>query len=236
VPALVLTALEVIRATPRTRIIRLALDHTPFPFVAGQAVMVGLHDGTIRKPYSLASAPWQVAESQTIELLVQVEDGDELDPHLERVLPGTLVEVDGPFGDFVLPDPLLTRDMLLVAGGTGIAPLRSMLWEALHGGRADRIVVLYSARTPDEFAYHEELQALAREGRIELHMTITRTDEPAWGGLRGRVDDRLIAHALRSPRMHCLVCGPPAFVGGAIALLKRAGVDDALIASEQYDQ
>jgi NAD(P)H-flavin reductase len=69
---------------------------------------------------------------------------------------------------------------------------------------------------------------------LELHLTVTRGDEPGWGGLRGRVDDRLITHALRTTETQCLVCGPPAFVSDTIGLLKRAGVADARIASEGY--
>lgn len=233
-PAIVLPAIEVIRATPRTRIIRLALEQTAFPFVAGQAVMVGLQEGTVRKPYSLASSPSQAQVSQALELLAQVEAVDVLDPHLERALPGMMIEVEGPFGDFRLPEPFVSRELLFVAGGTGIAPLRSMLWQALEQQVAERIVVLYSARHVDEFAYHDELQTLAQSGAIELHMTVTRGNEPGWGGLRGRVDDRLIARVLRTTETSSLVCGPPAFVAETIVLLKRAGVHDSLIVSERY--
>ena len=70
--------------------------------------------------------------------------------------------------------------MLLVAGGTGIAPLRSMLGEALEPARSPIAHVIYSARTADEFAYRDELEALAADGRIDLTLTVTR-DGDAWG-------------------------------------------------------
>jgi ferredoxin-NADP reductase len=234
VPFLVLPALEVIPATPRTRIIRLALNHQPFSFAAGQAVIVGLHYGTVRKPYSIASSPRQAAAADAIELLAQVDDADPLDPHLERVSPGTLVDVDGPFGHFRLPNPIVAGEMLLIAGGTGIAPLRSMLGEALAPRLVERIAVIYSARKPEELAYREELEQLARSGALELYMTVTRADHPSWSGLRGRLDERLIASALKTPQTHCLICGPPGFVSDATSLLLRAGVPDPLIASERY--
>ncbi len=233
-PALVLPALEVIRATPRTRVIRLSLNEQPFSFAAGQAVIVGLHDGTVRKPYSIANSPRQAASSDAIELLAQVDDADPLDPHLERVLPGTLVDVDGPFGDFRLPDPIVVRDILFIAGGTGIAPLRSMLGEALDPPRVERIALIYSARIPEELAYRDELEELGRSGGLDLYLTVTRVNDSSWTGLRGRVDERLIARALRTPQTHSLVCGPPAFVSDATALLRRAGVPESLIASERH--
>lgn len=233
-PQLVLPALEVIHATPRTRIIRLSLNHQPFSFAAGQAVIVGLHGGTVLKPYSIASSPRQVAASDTIELLAQVDEADPLDPHLERVLPGTLVDVDGPFGDFRLPDPIVARDILFIAGGTGIAPLRSMLGEALNPRRVERIALIYSARSPEELAYRDELEELARTGGLDLYMTVTRANDSSWKGLRGRVDERLITRAVRTPDTHCLVCGPPGFVSDATILLRRTGVPESLIESERY--
>lgn len=232
VPAIVLPALEVIRATPRTRIIRMALQQHDFPFVAGQAVSVGLHDGIVRKPYSLACSPHQAAASGSLELLAQVEESDTPDPHLERALPGTLLEVSGPFGTFRLPDPFMARDLLFIAGGTGIAPLRALLWEALESGHAARITVLYSARSPEELAYGSELAGLAAEGRIALVETVTRGATQAWSGRRGRIDAGLIARVLRTPRTHGLICGPPAFVTAMTALLTDAGVPDTLIVVE----
>jgi ferredoxin-NADP reductase len=175
-----------------------------------------------------------VAESDAIELLAQIDDADPLDPHLERVLPGTLVDVEGPFGNFRLPESTLAGDMLFIAGGTGIAPLRSMLYEALDRELVERVALIYSARTPDELAYRKELQDLARAGRLTLHMTVTRANEPPWEGLRGRLSEQLIAQALATPVTHCLVCGPQGFVNDVTSLLKRAGVRDDLIASERY--
>ena len=84
----------------------------------------------LRKPYSIASAPWEVTKSGIMQVLVQVEDSGGLDPHLELASPGTLLDLEGPFGSFGLPERV-DRPLLFVAGGTGIAPLRSMLIEHL---------------------------------------------------------------------------------------------------------
>lgn len=233
-PSLILTARHVERATPRTRIIRLALDEQPFSFLAGHAVMAGLPVGSVRKPYSIASSPAQTAREGALELLVQIEETDAADPHLERVTPGTAVEITGPFGSFVLPHAIPERQLFFLAGGTGIAPLRSMMWDAFERDLADHIAVVYSARSPEEFAYESELRSLAVAGRIELHLTVTRDAVPAWGGLRGRVDRQLVASVLRQPTAHCFVCGPPALVADATDLLRDLGVDEHRILTERY--
>src|SRR4249920_3201843 len=121
---------QIALATPRTRLLSLDLRAVQFPFAAGQALMLGLSGSPLRKPYSIASAPWEVTRSGIMQVLVQVEDSGGLDPHLELASPGTMLDLEGPFGSFGLPGRV-ERPLLFVAGGTGIAPLRSMLIEHL---------------------------------------------------------------------------------------------------------
>ena len=162
--------------------------------------MVGLHGSPLRKPYSIASAPSETARTGHLELLVQVDDGGGPDPHLERAAPGTRLDVEGPFGSFSLPPVDDEPALLMVAGGTGIAPLRSMMLEALNRPAPPRISLVYSARSVDELAYRDELEALAAAGRIVLVMTVTRDEGSAWHGTRGRIDRPMLAAALPAPR------------------------------------
>ncbi len=94
---------QITRATPRIRILNLDLRAVDFSFTAGQAVMLGLSGSPLRKPYSIASAPWEVTKSGIMQVLVQVEDSGGLDPHLELASPGTMLDLEGPFGSFGLP-------------------------------------------------------------------------------------------------------------------------------------
>lgn len=224
---------EVVHATPRSRGISLDLGGASFPFAAGQAVMVGLNGSPLRKPYSIASAPWEVATTGVLQLLIQIDDSA-LDPHLERATPRTLVDVEGPFGTFGLPAGGPAEPLLFVAGGTGIAPLRSMLMERLARGTTPPIGVIYSARSPDEFAFRPELTALQQAGRITAHFTITRDEGAAWPGRRGRIDRALIENALPTLEARCLVCGPPQLVNDAKSLLEILGVPRDRIVTEQY--
>lgn len=227
---------DVVRATPRTRLLRLDLGPRGFAFRAGQAVMAGLHGSPLRKPYSIASAPAEAIRNGSIDLLVQVDDAGGPDPHLELAAPGVGIDVEGPFGRFTLPPIRQGSSLLLVAGGTGIAPLRSMLLDALEHPTPPRIGVVYSARSVEELAYRDELDALAAAGHITLRLTVTREESGAWSGRRGRIDEALLAEALPSRDAACLVCGPPALVSDIRACLGRLGVPGDAIVVERYDE
>lgn len=205
-----------------------------FSFAAGQAVMAGLADGTVKRPYSIACSPQQAAREHALELLVQIDDHAAPDPHLERAVPGTVLRIEGPFGSFALPTPLPARRVLLVAGGTGIAPLRSMLWHLLESAPGVGISLIYSARSPEEFAYLAELGSLKTAGRIDLFLTVTRESEQTWTGTRGRIDRSLLASAIDAPDIQCVICGPAGFVADVAALVRAEGVAPERILTETY--
>ena len=195
--------------------------------------MLGLHDSPLRKPYSIASAPWELEKTGHLRVLAQVDDTGTPDPHLELAASGTLVDLDGPFGSFGMPED--THDgLLLVAGGTGIAPLRSMLIDRLSRPTTIPISLVYSARSPEEFAFRSELDALRAAGRIGAHFTVTRDQEGPWAGRRGRIDESLLREALPSTASHCLLCGPQTLVADTRQLLTKMGVREERILTEKY--
>jgi ferredoxin-NADP reductase len=155
--------------------------------------------------------------------------------HLSHVASGASIDIEGPLGQFTFPaDPEQPR-VLFVAGGTGIAPLRSMLDHALRRGNGPRMSLLYSARRGDEFAFIDELRAYARAGRIELHQTVTRDDSSEWEGSRGRIGRAHFESVLHEPASTlCFVCGPPPLVTESVATLTALGVPGSLIRTEQW--
>ncbi len=216
------TVCDVHRATPRTRRLRLQLAE-PFTFTAGQAVLVGLAGSLLRAPYSIASAPAD-ATTGILELLVGA-DGAFGQPGLDPVtVIGQPLDVEGPIGTFGVPPAADAAPLLLVAGGTGIAPLRSVLLDRIPRLAAPRISLVYSARAVDEFAFGNELETLARDGRIALHCTVTRDEPGAWPGRTGRIDDHLLAAAWPGADAWSLVCGPAPFVSDVTAALASIGV------------
>lgn len=222
---------EVVVATPRSRLLTLALGGHPFPFRAGQAVMMGVHGQAEQRPFSIACAPAHTEATGRLELLIAADAGTELD----WAVPGALVDVDGPVGTFTYDDAPRQPNVLFVAGGVGIAPLRSMLAQALAAVPPPAITVLYSARRSDEFAFIEELQAHATAGRLALHQTVTRHDGDDWQGRRGRVGRVDFAAVLREPKSTtCFVCGPSALVSSTVDALMALGVPDTLVRTEQW--
>jgi ferredoxin-NADP reductase len=225
---------EILPATPRARIVRLDLRGLaePFRYDAGQAVLIAGHGRTPRRPYSIAASPESAARDGWLELLVGIGDDGRPWAHL-TLEAGALVDVEGPYGSFTFPASPAERRFVFVAGGTGIAPLRAMIQQALAIPHAD-IGVLYSARTPGEFAYGDELRALAETGRIALRQTVTRADDGPWSGARGRIGPADLAPLVHDPATRCFICGPPALVDEIPRILRSLGVPRERIRIEEW--
>jgi len=225
---------EVLPATPRARIVRLDLDGHAFDYNAGQAVMIGAHGGEARRAYSIASAPEDTRRYGFFELLVGLSGDGVPGPHL-TLAAIALVDVEGPLGSFTFPADPPERNFVFVAGGTGIAPLRAMLRHAILGPTPARhIGLLYSARTPDEFAFADEFQVLASSGIIDFRQTITREAVKDWSGARGRIDRAALSALVHDPETLCFVCGPATMVDEMPRLLEEIGVPRERIRIEDW--
>jgi p-cymene methyl-monooxygenase electron transfer component len=221
-------------ATPGTRIVRVALDGRPFDFRAGQSVLIGAADQELRQPYSVASAPEEAARTGMLEFLMKVDAAGDPGPHLRGLKRGQRIEMVGPFGSFVFPARPAERRFLFIGGGTGIAPLRSMLWHAMLSRVSGEFAVSYSARTPRDFAYGAELRRLARTGRIRLELTATREAPPRWRGERGRVGHPRLAPLVTDPATLCFICGPPSMLVEVPPILTALGVASSRIQMETW--
>lgn len=217
----------------RARLLRVDLGGQPFRFRAGQAAWIGRHGQPLRKPYSIASSPSDLARTGALEFLVGLEPDGEPGAHLAGVGRGTPVDVQGPFGGFRLP-PVEGRPVLFVAGGTGIAPLRSMLHDLLGRTAPPSIALVYSARTAEELAFVPEFRRLAADGSLDLTLTLTGRPPAHWSGSRGRVSRATLSRHVTPGRTVCAVCGPPAFVDHVVRALDELGVARDRIATERY--
>jgi NAD(P)H-flavin reductase len=226
---------EVLKVTPRSRLLVFDMRDRAFSFQAGQAIIVGAHGSAERRPYSIASSPNRMQETGRLEVLVAVDEHGRVGSHLPQLTPGTLVDIEGPVGTFVLPDGLQPETVLFVAGGTGIAPLRAMTDHLLRTQPECRVSLLYSARAHDEFAFVDEFRAYASRHRLELHQTVTRDEGATWIGGRGRIGQAHFEAVLHEPESTlCFVCGPPALVSESVATLQLLGVPPDLIKTEAW--
>jgi len=230
-----LTVARFLDATPRTRLLTLRVHAGgSFVFHAGQAVWLRRIGAPERKAYSIASAPSDVAARGELDFLIGVERDGTTGAPLGALRPGDLIEVDGPFGGFELPPSIPHAPILLIGGGTGIAPLRSIWRECLASEDDTRLTVVYSARSSADLAFLDELSALQRLDRVDLSVTITGSDS-GWRGARGRLTDASLERHVTVPRqVRCAICGPAAFVAHVAATLEALGVPDEHVATERW--
>jgi ferredoxin-NADP reductase len=227
-------------ATART----LTLDVPGWPgHVAGQHVTVKLtaEDGySAQRDYSIATAATVgTPDADRLQITVQRLADGEVSPYLTGVAgPGDQFEVRGPIGGwFAWPgdDP---RPLLLVAGGSGIVPLMSMI--RTHDQVKSQVPVrlIYSARTPADVIYADELSERVRVSPLTVTNVYTRwrDGEPPPGSRTGRIDARVIAEEGFPPAWNPLIfaCGPSGFVEAASALLTAAGHPPFTIKTERF--
>lgn len=200
--------------------------------VPGQHVDLRLTapDGyTAHRSYSISSAP----EHGRLEVTVQTVDDGEVSPYLVEVAePGDQLEVRGPLGGWFVRRPDDPRPALLIGGGSGVAPLMSMVRAATHPTR-----LVYSTRSPSDALFTAELAALsARDGRITVTYVYTRFAPPGWPEPPRRLDGDMLARVAwpRDVDSVAYVCGPTGFVETVADLLVDLGHDPANIRTERF--
>jgi len=236
--ALVLNVRAVIPATPTTRIVRLDLAGAPFAFEAGQAALIGLADQDARIPYSIASAPIETFENGWLDFLIKVEPSGRWGHRFDAVAPGMRLGIQGPFGTFMFPVRPPERHFLFIAGGTGIAPIRAMIRQALLRRQQGRMRLLYSAKTADDFAYLPELGEMATlhrlDGSLDLRLHVTREAPDSWHGERGRITPSQLAPLIDDEATLCFVCGPETMVADVPRMLTELGIDRSRVKVEEW--
>jgi ferredoxin-NADP reductase len=226
---LVTTVAETVVETPRVRTLVLDADgwtgHRP-----GQHLDVRLtaEDGyQAERSYSIASGP-----AEPLAITIERLDDGEVSPYLvDEAREGDELEVRGPIGGyFVWNDD--GRPVLLVAGGSGVVPLMSMIRSA----RSDTpIRLLYSSRAWEDVIYRDELERRAG-GSLEVFHTLTRSQPPGWTGYSRRIDDELLGELAwpAADRPHVFVCGSTRFVDAAADPLVRLGYEPGWVRTERF--
>jgi ferredoxin-NADP reductase len=225
---------DVLAETPRARTIVLDVDgwgrHR-----AGQHVDVRLtaEDGyQAQRSYSIASPPESDA---VVELTVERLDDGEVSPYLvDELRPGDVFEVRGPIGGHFTWSADEGGPLLLVAGGSGLVPLMSMLRHRAARGAPVEVHLLVSARSPSDLLYADELAALEPREGLRVTHTYTREAPPGWTGWNRRIDAEMIAEVTPGADARSFVCGPTSFVERANDLLVAGGHDPSTIRAERF--
>jgi ferredoxin-NADP reductase len=225
---------DVITETPRAT--TLVFDVPGWPgHRAGQHVDVRLtaEDGyQTERSYSISSAPDGTRIALTV---VRIEDG-EVSPYLtDELRPGDQIELRGPVGGYFVWEPAQGGPLLLVAGGSGLAPLMAMIRLRAAVGSDAETRLLVSSRTREEILYRAELERLDGDGLSVVH-TLTASRPPGWSGYARRVDADMLAEVGPGPtaQPRAFVCGPTPFVEAVAEALVTLGHEPWRIKTERF--
>jgi ferredoxin-NADP reductase len=226
------SVVEVVDETPKVRTVVLELDDWPEQH-AGQHVDVRLtaEDGyRAERAYSIATAP-----GEPVAITVERLDDGEVSPYLTEVLrQSDQLELRGPIGGYFIWAPEDGGPLLLVAGGSGVVPLRAMLRHRRRTGSDVATRLLYSSRTLEDVIYRNELDK--PEPGVEVVQTLTRSQPAGWGGYARRVDQEMLGEvawpADESPL--AFVCGPTSFVETVASGLVALGYPAARVKTERF--
>ena len=201
---------------------------------AGQHLDVRLtaEDGyRAERSYSIASAP-----GEPVAITVERLDDGEVSPYLtEELRAGDEIELRGPIGGYFVWEPGVdSGPLLLLAGGSGVVPLRAMLRHRSRVGSSVPVRLLYSARSWAEVIYRAELARLG-DG-VQVIYTLTREQPPGWTGYARRADQAMIGEVAwpvaQAPLAY--VCGPTNFVEAVAADLVALGYPPAQVKTERF--
>jgi len=209
-----------------------------FQFTPGQFADFTLIDppetdaeGNIRT-FSIASAPHET------DLMIATRMRDTAFKRVLKSMPlGTNISLDGPQGEFALRASS-PRPSILLAGGIGITPFRSMALDASTSRHAHSLLLLYSNHRPEDAAFLGELENVAATNKnftLVATMTDMQKSNRAWTGETSAIDDAMIARVSANVAAPLyFVAGPPAMVAALKKTLASAGVKEDDIRAEDF--
>ncbi len=210
--------IEVVPETPTIKTFVLAMPE-PFPFRAGQFVELTL-PGMGEAPFTPSSSPFEPER-----LAITVIRTGRMTDQLHELQPGAWLGVRGPFGKGYPIEKYLDREILVVGGGCGLAPLRSLIYHLLRDpSRFRRISIKYGARAPAELLYRDSY-ADWTAGRPNVDLTCTvDAGAPGWNGRVGLVTTLLEGLDVNRPEAVAFVCGPEIMLKYVTLTLLKQGL------------
>lgn len=221
--------------TDDIRVLRFRVaDSEAFKFVAGQFVNLRVPGTEQFRSYSMANSPSQVG---VVELIVRLMPGGAFSSYLESHLRvGDRLSFDGPHGQLKIR--LSHRPIIAIAGGSGMAPMLSMLTELAEKKNSRKVTFFFGARRMQDLYFVERLEELRqRMPSLELVFAVQEGAPLDWGGVTGNVIDAVSRRMERLDGHDAYLCGPPGMVDAARKLLVNGGVRpkniylDAFVAS-----
>lgn len=199
-----------------------------FTFLAGQFITLRVEKGSEfrLKSYSILSPP---SEKGKIDLCIKIVDGGFASEVLKKAKRGDSFQIKGSLGHFVFEEDDKNKEIWMIGGGTGVAPLYSMLKEHLATQKNKKFVLIFSVKEKKDLFLHEEFQELARKQKHFTYIpTLTREK---WSGAMGRVQVHLPADGENKT---FYICGLKELVLETKEVLMKKGVVLKNVKSERY--
>jgi ferredoxin-NADP reductase len=188
-----------------------------------------------QRSYSIASEPEREGE---VDITVERLNDGEVSSYLHDVLiVGDRIEVRGPIGGYFVWEASMTDPLLLIAGGSGVVPLMSMIRHRAAARANNPTALLYSSRSFEEVIYYDELDRLSKaNGGLKIFHTLTRSQPANWKGYARRIDAAMLREVAdplgRSAQV--FICGPTLMVESAANALVKMGIDSNRIRTERF--
>jgi len=203
-------------------------------FTAGQYADIGIPGSTERRAYSMANTP---RSSDHLEFMIKVFPGGRFSSLLEGGISiGQELEVKGPYGVFMLREKS-NSDIICIGGGSGMAPLWSLLNSMAERGIERKATYYYGARTRKDLFYLDRLHQLEERlpGFRFVPALSMATPEDAWEGETGLITEVLDRNLeAGQTQMQAYLCGPPPMIDATIPILVRKGISEDRIFFDKF--
>jgi ferredoxin-NADP reductase len=186
--------------------------------------------------FTLSSSP---TEGALLRMTTRIREESGFKKSLDSLEVGSLIEGEGPNGTFVL-DESEKGPHVLLAGGIGITPFRSMIKYSLDKNLPSKITLIYSCSIPEEIVFRNELEGYNDlTPNLKLYLTVSQPQKTkdGWNGLAGRIDEAMIPKIIpdySSLNPTFWVCGPPPMVEAMEQILDRLNVPLGKLRSEKF--
>ncbi len=205
-------------------------------YVAGQYAELSLPGFDRPREYSFATAPDEGGNREVSFFIRHVPGGKFTDWLFLEDRTGEHLAVAGPSGNFWLRES--PRPLLCIAGGSGLAPLKAIIEDALKRGVKRDLVLLFGARTEQDLYQMEQVSALGNQWAAEFELVPVLSDEPeasGWQGERGYVHTAIHDQVVSDlTNRQAYLCGPPVMIDAAIEVMKAAGIDSDNIFYDKF--
>lgn len=215
----------IINETPAVKSFRVEMPKdTEINFYPGQFFMVSFPDNAeikTARAYSISSSPMQKSY-----LEIALNKVGPFTTEMFKLEEGGLLKFKGPYGKFHFSEDM-KNDLVLIAGGTGITPLISIIRFCTHKKLQNNITFFYSVKNPEEIIFHEAIKELKEQNpHFKYFITITRPEEQhKWQGRKGRIDFDLLKDEIQNPADKIyFLCGSKEFVDNIISMIQSLEV------------